>query len=176
VRARFQNVYGPGEILGAGQWRGTPATVWRNVTPTFIYKALHKDALPLEGSGRTTRDFIYVEDIVQGLLLCARRGVPGEVYNLASGVETSIHDLALLINRLTGNPTPVLMKPARDWDHSGKRFGSIVKSRRELGFEAKTELAAGLEKTVEWTRQNLALIDACIARHADHLQSYGDSH
>ncbi len=40
VRARFQNVYGPGEILGAGQWRGTPATVWRNVVPTFVYRAL----------------------------------------------------------------------------------------------------------------------------------------
>ena len=40
VRARFQNVYGPGEILGAGRWRGTPATVWRNVTPTFVYRAL----------------------------------------------------------------------------------------------------------------------------------------
>ena len=38
---RFQNVYGPGEILGAGRWRGTPATVWRNVTPTFIYRALN---------------------------------------------------------------------------------------------------------------------------------------
>src|SRR5262249_34873462 len=36
VKARFQNVYGPGEILGAGQWRGTPATVWRNVTPSFV--------------------------------------------------------------------------------------------------------------------------------------------
>ena len=40
VKARFQNVYGPGEILGAGRWRGTPHTVWRNVTPTFIWKAL----------------------------------------------------------------------------------------------------------------------------------------
>ncbi len=40
VKARFQNVYGPGEILGAGVWRGTPATVWRNVVPTFIYRAL----------------------------------------------------------------------------------------------------------------------------------------
>ena len=40
VRARFQNVYGPGEVLGAGAWRGTPATVWRNVTPTFVYRAL----------------------------------------------------------------------------------------------------------------------------------------
>ena len=41
VKARFQNVYGPGEVLGAGRWRGTVNTVWRNVTPTFIYKALH---------------------------------------------------------------------------------------------------------------------------------------
>ena len=49
VRARFQNVYGPGEILGAGEWRGTPATVWRNVTPTFIYKALKHEALPVQG-------------------------------------------------------------------------------------------------------------------------------
>ena len=42
VRARFQNVYGPGEILGAGRWRGTPHTVWRNVTPTFVWKALQR--------------------------------------------------------------------------------------------------------------------------------------
>ncbi len=52
VRARFQNVYGPGEILGAGRWRGTPATVWRNVTPTFIYKALKHESLPLEAGGQ----------------------------------------------------------------------------------------------------------------------------
>ena len=42
VKARFQNVYGPGEILGAGRWRGTLHTVWRNVTPAFIWKALHR--------------------------------------------------------------------------------------------------------------------------------------
>ena len=52
VRARFQNVFGPGEILGAGRWRGTPATVWRNVTPTFIYNALEGRPLPLEGAAR----------------------------------------------------------------------------------------------------------------------------
>ena len=44
VKARFQNVYGPGEVLGAGQWRGTVNTVWRNVTPTFIYKAIKGEA------------------------------------------------------------------------------------------------------------------------------------
>ena len=86
VRARFQNVYGPGEILGAGRWRGTPATVWRNVTPTFIWKAMHDEPLPLENEGIATRDFIFVEDVARGLAACALRGEPGDVYNIASGV------------------------------------------------------------------------------------------
>lgn len=51
VRARFKNVYGPGEILGAGRGRGTPATVWRNVIQTFIYKALKGQELPVENKG-----------------------------------------------------------------------------------------------------------------------------
>src|ERR1051325_7479862 len=62
VRARFQNVYGPGEILGAGRWRGTPHTVWRNVTPTFVWKALRRQGLAVENGGIATRDFIFVED------------------------------------------------------------------------------------------------------------------
>src|SRR3546814_883634 len=52
VKARFQNVYGPREVLGAGRWRGTPHTVWRNVAPTFIWKSLNGEALPLD-NGRT---------------------------------------------------------------------------------------------------------------------------
>ena len=90
VKTRFQNIYGPREILGAGRWRGTVHTVWRNVTPSFIWKALHGDALPLENGGMTSRDFVYVEDLVDGLQRAALRGVPGEVYNLASGVETGL--------------------------------------------------------------------------------------
>src|SRR5436190_9648278 len=89
VRARFQNVYGPGEILGAGRWRGTPATVWRNVVPTFVYKSLHGLPLELDNGGIASRDFIFVDDIVDGLIACALRGAPGDVYNLASGEETS---------------------------------------------------------------------------------------
>lgn len=107
VRARFQNVYGPGEILGAGRWRGTPATVWRNVTPAFVYRALKGMPLQLENEGRASRDFIYVGDIVDGLLRCATAGKPGDVYNLASGVETSIRELAESIDRLAGNDAGV---------------------------------------------------------------------
>jgi nucleoside-diphosphate-sugar epimerase len=165
VKARFQNVYGPGEILGAGEWRGTAATVWRNVTPTFIYRALKAMPLTVENGGIATRDFIYAEDIAEGLMRCASHGGPGEIYNLASGVETSILELAERLNRLTDNPTPIDFRPARDWDRSGKRYGSTAKAERELGFKPRIELEEGLRRTVEWTRQNLDMIDATIARH-----------
>ena len=169
VRARFQNVYGPGEVLGAGKWRGTPATVWRNVTPTFIFKALKGQPLPLENGGIATRDFIYVEDIVQGLMLCAQRGEPGDVYNLASGRGTSIRDFAQIINRLTGNGVPPQNLPKRDWDRSGNRFGSTVKAREKLGFTAQTGLEEGLKRTIEWTKSHLGFIEKTMRKHQVHM-------
>ena len=170
VRARFQNVYGPREVLGAGQWRGTPATVWRNVTPVFIYKALRGEALPLEAGGQSSRDFIYVDDICRGLIACATRGTPGDVYNLASGVETTILELATMINSLSGNAIAPLVLPRRAWDHSGRRFGSTRKAREVLGFQATVGLQEGLRQTVEWTEANLAFIERCMAKHADKLK------
>jgi nucleoside-diphosphate-sugar epimerase len=140
------------------------------VTPTFVYKSLKGFALPVEGEGKASRDFIFVQDIVTGLLRCATAGKPGDVYNLASGVETSIADLANLINELTGNRTSIEFLPRRHWDHSGRRFGSTEKSKREIGFEAQTPLHAGLEKTISWTKENMQLIETCIERHADHMK------
>jgi nucleoside-diphosphate-sugar epimerase len=172
VRARFQNVYGPGEILGAGRWRGTPATVWRNVTPTFVYRALKRMPLQVENEGKASRDFIYVGDIVNGLQLCATEGRPGDVYNLASGVETSILELATAINRMTDNSACIERLPGRPWDRSGKRFGSAEKAKRCLGFEAHVGLSDGLASTIEWTRRNLTLIDGCIRKHAAHMTAF----
>lgn len=176
VRARFQNVYGPGEVLGAGRWRGTPATVWRNVVPTFVYKSLRHEALPLEAGGAATRDFVYVEDIAAGLIACALRGQPGDVYNLASGRETSIRDLALMINALTGNPVPPVEVPGRPWDRSGRRYGSTSKARQMLGFATTVAIETGLRRTVEWTQASLPRIEECITRHRDHLAGYEQSH
>jgi UDP-glucose 4-epimerase len=175
VKARFQNVYGPGEILGAGRWRGTPHTVWRNVIPTFVWKSLQRAALPVENGGVATRDFIFVEDIVDGLIACAQGGRAGEVYNLASGVETSIIDLALLINELTGNSTPLDLAPARDWDRSGRRFGAPDKARQELDFVAKTPLRDGLERTIEWIRANRDTIRRCMLQHSGFVPEVRDA-
>jgi UDP-glucose 4-epimerase len=169
VKARFQNVYGPGEVLGAGRWRGTVHTVWRNVTPTFIWKALHGEALPVENGGIASRDFIFVEDMARGLMACALRGEPGEIYNLASGVETTIRELAERINDLTGNATPIALAPARDWDRSGQRFGDPTKARERLGFAAAVTHADGLARTVEWTRANRERILRCMSQHARYV-------
>jgi nucleoside-diphosphate-sugar epimerase len=169
VRARFQNVYGPGEILGAGSWRGTPATVWRNVTPTFVYRALKGLPLRLDDEGRASRDFIYVEDIARGLIACAEQGSPGEVYNLASGAETTIRDLAGRILALTDSSSELELGPRRSWDHSVRRFGSNEKAHRELGFEATTALDEGLRALIGWMREHLEFIDRCIDRHAGEL-------
>jgi nucleoside-diphosphate-sugar epimerase len=139
------------------------------VTPAFVYRALKQLPLQVENEGRATRDFIYVGDLVDGLLACAESGAAGDVYNLASGKETSIRRLAELVNRMTDNPAEVELLPARNWDRSGRRFGSVEKAKRELGFEAQTPLEDGLLRTVEWMRENLDLIDACIHRHAEHL-------
>lgn len=165
VKARFSNAYGPREILGAGEWRGTAHTVWRNVTPTFIWRALHGEALPLDNGGNASRDFIFVEDMARGLMACALKGDVGGVYNLATGKETTILDLAMLINEFTGNTTPIDLRPARDWDRSGKRFASTEKSEKQLGFAAQVGIREGVRRTVEWTKANAEMIGSSIDKH-----------
>ena len=136
-----------------------------------MYRALKRLPLQLENNGEGTRDFIYVEDIVRGLLLCAVKGEPGDVYNLASGIETSILELATIINQMTGNTAPMGFLAKRTWDHSVKRFGSTEKAMRTLGFAVNIPLKDGLHRTTEWTRQNIQTIDACILKHADRMRA-----
>lgn len=173
VKARFSNVFGPREILGAGQWRGTIHTVWRNVTPTFIWRSLNGEALPLDNGGNASRDFIFVEDMARGLMACALKGSVGGVYNLATGRETSILELATLINEYTGNTTPLDLRPARDWDRSGKRFASTEKSERELEFVAQVSVREGIRRTVDWTKANSELIKLNISKHEKLIAQVG---
>jgi nucleoside-diphosphate-sugar epimerase len=169
VKARFQNVYGPGEVLGAGQWRGTHHTVWRNVVPTFIWKALHGEPLSLDNQGNSTRDFIYVGDLVEGLLRCALLGVPGEAYNLGTGVETTIRKVAELVLVESASDSELLLGPSRAWDTSGRRFAATNKSEEALRFVASTDIGSGIRETVSWTRENLHAVSAAIAKHQIHM-------
>jgi len=143
--ARYFNVYGPGEVPGR----------YRNVIPNFVWWALHRKPLPITGSGEETRDFTFVEDIVDGTL---RMGVVkeavGEAVNLASETETRVIDLANWINELAGNKAGIVFKRRRDWDKVVKRRASIEKATRLLSYKPKTDMKTGLNKTYEWVREN----------------------
>lgn len=167
VRVRFQNIYGPREILGAGVWRGTENTIWRNVIPTFIWKSLQGETLTVFGSG--SRDFVYVSDVARGVVLSGKKGISGQVYNLASGKETSINELAQIILHETGNHKALKQLPPREWDRSGRRLGDTEKSKQELGFETSVSLKEGIKDTLEWTITNQSRIEQAIAKHSMFL-------
>lgn len=149
--ARYFNVYGPGEIPGA----------YRNVIPNFIYWALHKRKLPITGTGEETRDFTFVEDIVDGTL---RLGVVpeavGDAFNLASEIETRVIDVANLVNEITGNHSGVEFVGRRDWDKITRRRASIEKARKILGYEPKTTVKEGIKRTYRWIVENRDRIEA----------------
>jgi UDP-glucose 4-epimerase len=141
VRARFFNVYGPGEIPGR----------YRNVIPNFLYWAMRKEPLPITGTGEETRDFTYVADIVDGLLAAGvSEAAVGEAMNLASGQETAVASLAALVNELTGNPAGVRYVERRRWDNITRRRASIEKAGRVLGYRPKVDFETGVRRTWEW--------------------------
>lgn len=153
VKARFFNSYGPGEIPGQ----------YRNVIPNFIYWALKGEALPITGSGDETRDFTYVADIVDGLLRAGIfESVVGHAFNLASGRETRIRDLAEMINRATGNAAGVRYLPRRKWDTKSRLLASVDKARELIGYEPQTPFEVGLEQTIQWFREHWPEIEASV--------------
>ena len=95
--------------------------------------------------------------------------MPGEVYNLATGVETTILEVAKIINNHTGNLVPFELKPARAWDNSGNRFASIQKSKKELNFRAKVDIEDGLTRTIKWTIDNKKVISNTINKHKNKI-------
>ena len=165
VRVRFQNAYGPREILGAGQWRGTEHTIWRNVVPTLIWKALNGHDLTLHDASNSSRDFVYVQDLARGVIKASEIGLSGEVYNLASGKEMNILSLAKLIIEMSGSKSKIVDTGRRPWDHSGRRFGDPAKSKLHLNFVAETSMEEGIELTLNWTKENFSKIEASINRH-----------
>lgn len=145
VRVRFFNSYGPGEAPGR----------YRNVIPNFIFRALQKKPLTITGTGEETRDWTYVDDIVDGLVRGGSSDVaPGEVFNIASGRETRVRDLAAWVNEITENPADIEYLPRRNWDTHSRRWASIDKARCLLGYEPKTDLYNGLLRTVKWFNAN----------------------
>jgi len=145
VNARFFNVYGPGEVPGR----------YRNVIPNFFYWAMNGQSLPITGDGTETRDWTYVDDIVQGLLAMGiREEAVGEAINLGSGTEHEVGELAVTVNRLTGNPGGISYAPRRDWDVKTHLRSSIDKARRLLDYQPRISFEAGLARVHQWFLTN----------------------
>ncbi|MBI4267980.1 MAG: NAD-dependent epimerase/dehydratase family protein [Chloroflexi bacterium] len=151
--ARYFNVNGPGEVPGR----------YRNVIPNFIWWALHNQPLPITGTGEETRDFTFVEDIVDGTL---RLGIypeaVGDAFNLASEKETRVIDIANLVNKITGNKAGVQFFPMRDWDKITRRRASIEKSSKTLDYQPKMNINDGIVKAYEWIIENREKIEKTI--------------
>jgi nucleoside-diphosphate-sugar epimerase len=149
--ARYFNVYGPGEVPGK----------YRNVIPNFTYWAMRNQPLPITGTGEETRDYTFVDDIVDGTLrIGVVKEAVGDAFNLASETETRVIDLANWINELVGNKAGIVSKPRRDWDKVVKRRASIEKARKILGYEPKTDIKTGLQMTYKWISENKNRIEA----------------
>ena len=150
VRCRFFNSFGPGEVPGT----------YRNVIPNFIWKALHDQPLTITGTGHETRDFIFVDELVEGLMRCALvEEAHGQAINLGTGRQTQIVDLANAIIRATGSESEIRYAPRRDWDNSITRQADVSKAANILALGPNTDLEEGLEKTVLWFRENFGNIE-----------------
>jgi len=145
THARFFNSYGPGEVPGQ----------YRNVIPNFIYWAMKGQQLPITGTGEETRDFTYVEDIVDGLLRLGYYKVAiGEAFNLAAGREIKIKYLAETVNKLVGNDAGIKFLPRRKWDTKARILASNEKAKKKLGFNPDPDFEKGLKKAIEWFKDN----------------------
>ena len=137
---RFANVYGP---YSAHK---------HNVIARFFRDILTTGRITVDGDGRQTRDFIYTGDLCRAILLALESDVGGEVFQIATGVETSILALVGMMQKVADRPVEVVYGPGRQGDIR-QNYSAVGKARAILGWEPRVALHRGLELTWDWTRQ-----------------------
>jgi UDP-glucose 4-epimerase len=138
VAVRFSNAYGQRSAHKS------------NVIPLFIRRLLADQELVVYGDGTQTRDFVFVTDLTHGLLRAAETdGVGGEVFQLASGVETSVNDLVARLAEISGREPHVRREPPRPGEIL-RNYSLIDKARERLGYSPAVRLEHGLRRTYEW--------------------------
>lgn len=129
-----------------------------HVIPALIRKCIeaakrNDDHIVVWGTGKPTREFLYVEDAAEGILLAAERYNGSEPVNLGSGMEISIHDLVHLIARLTGFKGKIVLDSSKP-DGQPRRCLNTERAERFFGFRANTSFEEGLRRTIEWYRKS----------------------
>jgi len=145
VALRYFNVYGPGQ---------SDDSPYSGVIALFARAVLARQAATIFGDGEQTRDFVFVADVVRANLLAMESDLePGAILNIGTGRRVSINELYRRMAELAGSTVEARRQPARAGDvpHS---VASVERARALLGFEARTELGPGLERTLAWYRES----------------------
>lgn len=139
------NLYGPGDNFNPESSHVIPALIKK----VYDAKKNYAKSIMVWGTGKPTREFLYVEDAAYGIILAAEKYNKPDPVNLGAGFEISIRDLVSLICKLTGYKGEIIwdrLKP----DGQPRRKVDVTKAKREFGFEAKTDFITGLKKTIAW--------------------------
>jgi UDP-glucose 4-epimerase len=143
---RYFNVFGPLQ---------DPTSQYAAAIPAFVTAILRNQPPTIYGDGEQSRDFTYVDNVVQANLLAARaKETHGEVVNIACGEAVTVNAIIGMINQLLGKNVKPIYAPARAGDvkHS---LADITAAKKLIGFKPVVLFRAGLEKSIDWYRQNL---------------------
>ena len=139
---RYSNVYGPGQ---------RPDNPYCGVVAKFLVEIHAGRPVSVHGDGEQTRDYTYIDDAVEATLLAAiHPRAEGDVFNVGTGIETSVNRLALGIGEALGVPVDVHHIDRRDIDNIRRRVVNIEKARRMLRWAPQVTLERGLLQTTEW--------------------------
>lgn len=157
VALRYFNVYGPRmDIYGA----------YTEVLIRWMERIAAGQPPLILGDGLQTMDFVYIEDIARANLLAAKSSVSDEVFNVASGVETSLNDLAASLLRVMGSNLQPEYGPARKVNPVPRRLAETDYVRQKIGFQAQVNLEEGLRRLVAWWRQTKLAVSKPVAETA----------
>jgi len=142
IALRFGNVYGPGSSHKS------------SVIAKFIRQAMRGETLEIYGDGKQTRDFIYIDDLIQAICLAATRdGIGGETFQIATNTETAVSELVdklLSVLAESGSKDVEVHHIAPRLGDVRRNFSDTSKAKRMLGWQVQIDLSNGLKRTVEW--------------------------
>jgi GDP-L-fucose synthase len=144
------NLYGPGDNFDIESSHVIPALI-RKFTEAV---ETNKKEVDVWGTGKASREFLYVEDAARGIILATEKYNKLEPVNLGAGFEIKIKDLVELIAELTGFNGEIIWDTTKP-DGQPRRCLDVSKAKVEFGFEVKTDFKEGLKKTIEWYKTNV---------------------
>jgi UDP-glucose 4-epimerase len=147
VSLRYFNVFGP---------RQDPSSQYSGVLSLFITAVLQGRQPTIYGDGHQSRDFTYVQNVVEGnLLACTAPGVGGEAFNVACGDRITVNSTLQLINKITGKDISPIYADPRPGDIRHSQ-ADITKARQKLGYKPLVTFEEGLRRTIDWYRESIA--------------------